>query len=178
MYLVLLDVNGVLGVKIPNNETNNTNNSYKTNNIDNIDNNSIIELKSYNFLLRHDMDKLYRELTSKYDVGIYSSTSYPNLARILSNYKFPFIADRSHTFYDPDSSSFETIKDLRNILDNPVFNPDRKWSYTNTVIVDNDYNKLRFNDSKNTLIVEEYALDNRYDCQILLDLIDEKISQL
>lgn len=165
MSLVLLDVNGILGLKtveVPKEL-------------------EYIKCKNYNFVVRPGIRNFLTELRDIATVGIFSSTRYMNVSSILygidPDFKKHFspIMDRSMTCFDPDGDNFETIKSLEIFWNNPIYNAERKWNSDNTLLVDNDLSKIRFNSEKNVLVAEEYSLTGDDDLNLLLEKIREKI---
>jgi hypothetical protein len=111
---------------------------------------------------------MYR-LLAKYQVGIFSSTSRHNLLPILECIfgknilkQLLFIWDRSRTRFDPDYQYSEetedhlTVKMLTDFWENPIFNVDRIWDRTNTLCLDHELTKLRFNPMENILLCQEW----------------------
>lgn len=172
--LILLDVNGVLCFKIGDKKD-----------IVGLNSHFLIPARSYTFLIRPGIKDLIDELVKRgHTVAIFSSTYYSNIITFLKEifgqkHPFSFIADRHHTIFDPDVSSsptsFETIKMLSSIWNNPVFNEKRQWNENNTIIVDNSDKKVRFNDSKNVLIVPEFNLDVYKTCSDDLKELEKSI---
>lgn len=160
--LILLDVNGVLCAKIPDDR------------VGEVPKEMLIKLSTRSCshaITRPGIAEVIADLTSRYNVAIYSSTRYTNLTKMLKGTlggtsKFAFIADRStttlHPEYgvDPRIKDFDTIKPLENIFQHPIFNENRKWGPHNTILVDNDQEKMRSNDPRNTLVVPEFTLDS------------------
>jgi hypothetical protein len=155
--LVLLDVNGVIGKKIAKSTIG-------------------IELSSYSFVLTPGVDKFLTELESHYSVGIFSSTTNRNLTKIIRALptRFSLIMDRTMTDYDPDRNDFSTVKLLSRFWNSPVHNPTKEWKQENTLLVDDDINKTRFNDDTNVLIVD-LSLHN---LDQILEAIDEKFQSM
>lgn len=160
MFLVLLDINGILGVKT---DTKPENQEY-------------ISCRSYYFIIRPNIREFLTKLREFATVGIFSSTNYTNVAAILSvidpEFKKTFtpLMDRSMTAFDPNTKGVETVKNLDIFWSNPVHNSNRKWNSGNTLLIDDDYSKVRFNDEKNILVVNEND-----DLDLLLRKIREKI---
>ena len=153
--LILFDVNGILCAKYDPLELN-------------IDDG--IKLNShYAILPRPGIVEYVEELAKTYTLGIYSSTKRHNIDVILSaifgkKIPFQFIADRSYTWLhpaygnDPNIKPYDTIKKLETIWENPVFNPDRRWGPSNTLIIDDDLSKVECNSEDNYWIAEPCRL--------------------
>ena len=182
--LILFDVNGLLALKVT--ATDKIPEAKKCN-------------VNYSTVARHGVYDMLTVLSEKYVLGIYSSTTYPNISIMLQsifrnselcsskwNSIFTIISDRNNTCLDPEYGinkeikSYDTIKDLKRIWEHPIFNKDRKWNDTNTLLIDHDKNKLRFNNKKNILVVDEYLisdykskLDNTSE---LIKAIEEKMA--
>lgn len=100
-----------------------------------------------------------------YDVGIFSSSMYYNIKRGLSlilTYdqikKFKFIFDRMHVEIDRTSEDKNaTIKLLTTIWNNPVINRGDKYNERNTLIVDDSFDKVRYNPIGNILIADKFV---------------------
>ena len=153
--LVLLDVNGILTRKVPKGG-------------------SSITTTTYDFVPREGVNEFIRDLSSVCTVGIYSSTTYKNIKILLDalNIAIPIIMDRNCTLLDPDYAistyditstrnvsikATDTVKNLERLWSHPFLNADRKWNSSNTLLVEHDPVKTRFNDDKNVLIVQEYT---------------------
>lgn len=126
--------------------------------------------------LRKGCLSLLRSLSEKYTLAIWSSTHRKNVEKILENflpeYKnlFKFVWCREKTLLDPEYDieeknttikKFDTIKPIDLIIHDPILNENRMWGLKNILIVDNSESKLRFNDSKNTLIIPLFDAEKR-----------------
>lgn len=169
--LILFDVNGILCCKVVFGKSEKIN-------------------SEYGVIIRPRMRDMIMRLSLKYKVGIYSSTMNKNIEKIIMlmfgrDNPFIIIADRKYTKLDPryekdiKVKSFDTIKVLENIWENPVLNINRKWNATNTLLIDHDYNKIRWNDEKNILLVQEFKNKDSYDdIDILYSSILAKLNLL
>ena len=177
-FLVLLDINGLLCSKIDKN--------HKL-----FENLLTVECNSnYSVLLRPNAGEFLTELSQHYTVGIYSSTTYVNITKILTaisrDWKsyVSIIADRSCTVLNPDFQnvpkikSYDTVKLLTRIWEHPIHNCDRKWNKNNTLLIDHEEEKLRFNDPRNILIVEEFTISSETNITDLLPQIENKLAEL
>jgi hypothetical protein len=173
--LLLFDVNGFLCIKV-------------NSNIEG----SIRCSKSYNIIIRPGIVEFLRKLSTRYTIGIFSSTTFNNIQTILEcltiHYRefISIIADRSVTSLDPgynnnNSSikSFDTVKRLDRFLEHPILNKDRIWNSSNVLIIDHERLKLRFNSEKNILLVKEFIYDDYInntveDLSSLIERINDK----
>ena len=106
----------------------------------------------------------------KYDIGIYTSMLYSNVKSILNQafgenfilYYIDFICAREYTRLDPDYrhdpkiKSYDTVKFIDNILGSPIFNEKRKYNVENTLLIDDSYRKVRFNDISSVIIFKAH----------------------
>jgi len=155
--LVLFDLNGVFFIKVEKRS---------------IMCDDLVSGHHYNFILRPGIKSfIYRLKAQGYTVGIFSSTKFLTFKDVLTaifgrDQVFDIIADRTHTTLDPDFgvdpevAKFATIKDLRRIWEGPLFNEDRTWNCQNTLLVDHELSKIRFNSDSNTLIIDGYTLQD------------------
>jgi NLI interacting factor-like phosphatase len=163
-HLVILDVNGLLCCKL-----NHTSDEYKEFKEDT--NLSILKTRTYTMVGRSGVQQFIEHLMEQYEVGIFSSTTYHNIRNILPallgdelTNRLSFIASRAATKLDPEYgidekiAAHDTVKYLIDIWGHPFFNQKRIWDRTNTLIVDNDQRKVRFNDQRNVLVVDEWNL--------------------
>jgi len=107
-------------------------------------------------------------LNQQFTVGIFSSTTYVNLEKILNFVDLKWkryihiVADRSTAALDPDFgindkiTNYVTVKNLSQFWSHPVHNKDRKWNQGNTLLVEHDPMKVRFNDPSNIMIIDEF----------------------
>nr|QBK90886.1 MAG: ctd-like (NLI interacting factor-like) phosphatase [Pithovirus LCPAC201] len=183
--LVILDMNGLLCMKVPNNSNYlPPNPEVKT-----------IKIKNYILYIRPGIRDFMNRLLKIYKVAIFSSTTEKNLISslgvILGNQimkRLVFIWDRSRTRHDPDYrmdrsiKSHQTIKALKDVWENPIINPWKFWNKTNTICIDHDYMKLRFNKSENIIISQEWGIkltkDKSQKLPELEEIIKRKFDQL
>lgn len=155
--LILLDVNGVLCFKDATKSIN-----------------ASVKCKNYHVVMRPNVLDFLKKLSQQFTVGIFSSTTYVNLEKILNlvdlNWKryIHIVADRGTTTLDPDFghndkiSNYDTVKNLSQFWNHPIHNKDRKWNKGNTVLVDHDPMKVRFNDPLNIIMIDEFkSLDEK-----------------
>lgn len=102
----------------------------------------------------------------EYDVGIYTSMLNSNVRSVLNQafgehfvqYHIDFICGREYTRLDPDYrhdpkiKSYDTVKFIDNILGSPIFNEKRKYNVENTILIDDSYRKVRFNDLSSVIV--------------------------
>lgn len=173
--LLLLDINGLFCYKIPKNKA-----------VESVSL-EIIELNSYKVIMRPGYREFFDFCYDHYTVGFFTSTNQWNVDIILNkvlnrkqmkNTAFKWYRDR--TRFDPDSeNSYDTIKKLEDVFDNPVINKERKYHSGNTVLIDDSETKTRFNDPKNILICEPFI--GKEDDRILFELMEllpEKFKEL
>nr|QBK91168.1 MAG: ctd-like (NLI interacting factor-like) phosphatase [Pithovirus LCPAC202] len=152
-------MNGLLCMKVHNKSNYNSGNSKI----------ETVKIKNYVLYIRPGIKDFMNRLLKNYKVAIFSSTTQKNLILslnlILSNpiiKRLDFIWDRSRTRHDPDYGtdplikSHQTIKMLKDVWDNPIINPWKFWNQTNTICIDHDYLKLRFNKLENIIITKEW----------------------
>jgi hypothetical protein len=166
-FLVLLDVNGLLCCKVDDPRVD-------------VSKFEVQRANKYKTVARPDCRKFVAKLMDTYTVGIFSSTTAFNLNKILPwllgkelRSKIVFIADRHSVKFDPNYGtcagieSHDTVKYLDDIWSNPCFNWNRDWNSTNTLLVDNDLRKVKFNEPANYLVVEEWDIKST---QTLIDV--------
>lgn len=104
--------------------------------------------------------------SAQYDVGIYTSMISSNVKSVLNqafgeNFiqcHIDFICSREYTRLDPDYrhdpkiKSYDTVKLIDNILGSPILNEKRKYNVENTILIDNSYRKVRFNDISSVIV--------------------------
>src|SRR5579864_8673580 len=152
-HLLLLDINGVLCRKIEKNHTADGNSNGSP---------SVLRLGSYDVELRPGARDFLTNAYNRFTVGFFSSTTYRNAHQILDalltkeqKAKTCCFWYRDRTRFDPDAdaNSFDTIKLLDDIYQNPVVNEHRIWSNGNTVLIDDSFKKNRFNRTENFILV-------------------------
>lgn len=178
--LVLLDLNGVLCCKVP------------------FDYGCVskpgvsVSASKYKFILRPGVREFFDQCRGVCKLAIYSSTKLHNIQVALNalltaeqRNQLLFIADRSVTLLDPDYgtnaniSDYSTIKNLSCIWSHPIYNAKRCWNASNTLLVDNDEFKVRFNDPANVLVVDEWSCKEECkDFSIVSSTIFAKLNEL
>lgn len=152
-----------------------------------------LERNSYRVYKRPGADMFLRYCLKKYNVAIWSSTTQYNVKPILNWIfkpkqlrKLAFIWYRNQTKLDPDYgkseypsiTEYDTVKNLADVWSNPYFNRLRKYGKTNTLIVDDSSNKVRFNPKNNVLVVESYKgfsnTINNKKCEDIMEYEDIK----
>lgn len=106
------------------------------------------------------------------DVGFFSSTTHLNGYSILDKIltedqrkKTKFFWYREHVKLDPEFGikpeikQHDTVKILTDVLASAQINHHRLYSYYNTVMLDDDLNKIRFNSMQNSHLVKSFNLD-------------------
>lgn len=169
--LILFDVNGILCTKISDWHLN-SNGDMKINSNEDLDGSlKVVRISPhYAIVVRPGIRDYLVSLATQYTIGIYSSTTYANVSKILqaiftAEQPFTIIADRSVTKLDPrygiDPSikSFDTVKTLDRIWEHPIFNAQRQWNASNTLLIDHDRHKIDLNAPENILVVPEFTLD-------------------
>lgn len=181
--LVVLDINGVFCRKLTPEETRE---------LKGVD--GIVKLEGSKFTggveFRPGYLEFFDRLLTKYHVAIFSSTTHKNASSIiqasqLKSQEFDFLWYRDRTRFDPEGQggeiqSFETIKMLNDIYDNPIVNMHRQWSDRNTIIIDDSSTKVRFNKSENVLVISSFKGASEGDNYLLevAELIDAKFAAL
>lgn len=169
--LLLLDINGLLCCKMPK--------------ISHCGNLEILNLNSYNVIMRPGCREFLEFCYAGFTVGFFSSTNKWNVDAILKKLlnseqqkTTAFKWYRDHTHFDPDTE-YATIKKLQDIFDNPVVNENRKYSSENTILLDDSEAKTRFNDPNNIIICEAFTgkEDDRFLFE-LMELIPQKFENL
>lgn len=162
--LLILDINGLLCHKV--------NKPCDGEESDSEDiNKNYLDRKFYKVYSRPGVDKFLIWCLENHDVAIWSSTTNYNAEPILkwlfpkhemlSRLKFDWY--RNNTNLDPDFGldsrveNYDTVKNLKNVWSHPYINESRKYSKTNTIIIDDSVRKTRFNNSDNVLIVDKYS---------------------
>ena len=149
--LVILDLNGVLCRKLSPEETREKVKAYKNSGGGgHHHHNHCVKLpkSAAGVEFRPGYDAFITELLTKYQVAVFSSTMEKNCRAILDFIpgadRFEFYFFRDHTRWDPETpeTSYDTIKLLRDIYENPIANPRRIWSECNTIIIDDSATKL------------------------------------
>ncbi len=133
---------------------------------------STLQLRSYSLLARPGVVAFLEKLLEQYAVAIFSSTTEINLGQILAwllpsglQQRLTFVWDRSRTRLDPEYgrkphiSAYQTIKQLVDVWDCPTFNAQRQWGSCNTLLVDHELAKLRFNNPSNFLLTSEWRME-------------------
>jgi len=135
----------------------------------------------YRIFLRPGALQFVKRCLENYDVGIFSSTTYPNVKPVLNSLfgyierkKLKFIWCRDRCELDPDYkpnsgekneeneekiNKYDTIKILKRIIDNPCINLNRKYNLDNILMFDDSIRKMRFNPKGSYSIIEEFKLD-------------------
>jgi hypothetical protein len=124
----------------------------------------------------------------EYVLGIFSSSSRKNIKKALffidPDKKIKIIIDRKYLSLDPEYKikenikQYDTVKNLSVIWSNPLYNSDRKWDKTNTILVDHSPLNVRFNISENIILTEEFKTESGISLTDLRDLIINKLSNL
>lgn len=175
--LVVLDLNGVL--------------SYKCSLDSVIENSAIIELARAKVVLRPGYAAFLAHCYEHYSVAFFSSTTYTNANPILEKMltaeqkqQTVFRWFRDRTRLDPDYGTgdvakFDTIKLVKDIIENPTVNESRVYSYENVLLIDDDLNKVRLNNPKNVMTVGSYY-GKREDTTLaeIIPLIEAKFAQM
>ena len=157
--IVILDMNGLLCKKVlKNSKYSPSDRKIKS-----------VNIKNYKLYIRPGVQDFINRLLKSYKVAIFSSTTNKNLFCVLDIVLGPkimkrltFIWDRSRTRHDPDYGkdssikSHQTVKILKDVWKNPIINPRRIWNQTNTICIDHEFSKLRFNQRENIIIIPEW----------------------
>jgi len=153
-YLVILDASGILY------------NKYQEKPKNCVD---FLQRNNYVIVFRPGILEFITNLMTDYTVAIFSSTTYYNLKPCLEamltptlNKQILFVADRRNVKLDPDYKVdpeieiHDTVKNLTDIWSHPYYNSKRIWNNHNTILVEHDERKTRFNPSENILIIPEW----------------------
>jgi hypothetical protein len=150
-----------------------------------------VDTGKYTVVIRPGAKALLDFIYKFADVGFFSSTSVTNAKNIINSLltksqkkraKFMWFRDRVQL--DPDYgqegvSKFDTVKNLTQIFLSPELNESRKYSPLNTLIIDDDFKKVRFNDERNILVVPSYRVsDEKDDTNFIISQIREKFEEL
>ena len=163
--LLLLDINGLLCCKTNQNETNL----------------SSIHLKAYHVILRPYYKEFLDFCYKHFNVGFFTSTTEKNAKIILNNLlteeqikntKLMWFRDRTHLDYE-SYKTFNTIKKLNDIYDYPLFNC--QYHEHNTILIDDSFNKVRYNEPKNIIICNAFHGD--HNDTHLIELIHKIVEQ-
>ena len=168
--LLLLDINGLLCCKVPKGQKNKKYNK-----------DDILKLNSYKVIIRPHCREFLEYCYSKFTIGFFTSTCEWNVKAILNKLLTPeqhkataLMWFRDRTRFDPISSademSFETIKMLEDIFQNPMANEKRLYNDQNTLLIDDSETKTRFNDPANIIICK--AFTGEEDDRGLFDLME------
>ena len=158
-----------------------------------LDQNELDDRKYYDYVwmryyIKTGLYKFIYECSKKYDIAIYTSITNNNVHNILKKIfgvqykkKFKFILAREYVKFDPDygddpdTENYDTVKYLDDIFMSPIYSKNRTYNKDNTVIVDDSYKKIRFNDPKNVILFDpqESEHNDEYNiCQSYNDLYE------
>lgn len=186
--LVILDVNGISACKVKKNTFTGT---YQK-----------VDLKVYNFVLNPAIRDFINELfDKKYEVAIWSSTTYRNASSVIEkvftpeqkeNLVFEWYRDKMKVRLewhevepelDPEYGlnenikSYDTVKNLEKVFKSPLINSEGIYNKTNTILIDDSVFKTRFNNSENLIIVPSYNLDEILNLKQKDDIVDILIEE-
>lgn len=181
-YLLILDINGLLCQKIFKSDCDKdkpVSYQYET-----------LELGKFYVCIRPDVKSFLEKCFGFADVAFWSSTTHYNAKHIIyhiltksqqSNAVFKWYRDRTKLDpsygTDPNINESDTIKDLNDVWNNPVINRNRIYDSSNTVICDDDPQKVRLNNKDNVIVIETFdPLVSEYD-NTVMDGIFDKIKQ-
>jgi hypothetical protein len=186
--LLILDLNGVLCLKVNKDVQNNI-----TENKKNVSD-------YHDVILRPFLKEFFEFIFLNYEVAIFSSTSFFNADKILKiilqeigdisdgfricDFRFKWFRDRTHL--DPDYidgneekplKRHSTIKKLEDVYNFPYFN--RLYTEQNTILCDDSQMKNRFNQRRNVIIVDKFNGDMNDTCLLnLIEAIPKKFDKL
>ena len=152
-----------------------------------------VKLPGYNVILRPHYKEFLQHCYHYYHVAIFTSGSKRNTKVILDalltkeqlkNTQFIWCRDRNRL--DPDfntdifTTSFDTIKYLQDVYDNPIINEHRIYNDTNTLLLDDSHRKCRFNNPNNFMICNTFDgnANDTYLQQLIHLLLDHPITTL
>ena len=176
--LIILDVNGLLCCKVEKIHYEDTNskrefridphNSNNENVFQTQNKSSYIQLRNYRVYARSNVRNFVDKLLQNYQVAIFSSTADVNLNKILPWLlgksileKMSFIWCRSRTEIHLPDGPHKTVKKLENIWKSEEVNPDNIWNSYNTLIIDDDPSKIRFNLERNNLVWDPWYISDK-----------------
>lgn len=174
--LLIFDINNVLCCKVPRNRP--------------VPGFETAAHRTGKFVIRPGLRAFMDYIFSEYYVGVYSSTSLHNLDNVMPKifgkyYKdVLFTAHREHTMYDPEFGKdksikkYHTIKPLQYIWNNPIFNKDRIFGPSNTLLIDNSAKKTRLNDKRNVLVIKDWDLQSQVSIDQFTESIVKKVNTL
>jgi hypothetical protein len=151
--LLCLDLNGLLVAKIDKSQPRPPNS---------------IKIGRYWIVFRPGYENFLSKMYSRYKVAFFTSTSQENGSKIINSLlneeqdqNTAFTWYRDHTHFDPKpyNDPYAVVKKLDDIWTNPVVNEHRQWSEENTLLIDDEYKKARFNPEDNVLIVKTFNGD-------------------
>lgn len=137
--------------------------------------------------IRPNVKEFLDELSQEYDIAIYSSTTFPNVSKIISmiygdekhKFKFTWCRDRTEFIDLFDVNNHKTLKKLKRIWRCPSVNDKKLYNETNTIIIDDDEFKVKCNNSKNYILINGYVgKDENDDIFELKTLIENKFNEL
>lgn len=130
-----------------------------------------VELRPY---VHQFLDKLFE---SNFQVAIFSSCKEKNGKPLVNNifykYNFEFLWFRDRCKFDPEDDGFSTIKDINDIVSNPVINCDRIYTKNNILFIDDSKNKMRFNPKDTYYIIPSFKGEVDDELLNLMDKIDK-----
>ena len=134
-----------------------------------LDVNGVLGIKEKKFKYYPEVKLFIKHCFLNYDVAFFSSMMCYNLDEVLINLlseeqtnTVKFIYDRNNTDVDPEPiNSWDTIKDVEKIK---VLFPEHS-----VLICDNEARKLRFNNPKNCLICPGYSLNHFEKLKVLIN---------
>lgn len=153
--LLVLDISGVLCLK---------HKKYINSNSSNL---QLIRINKYWIQLRPGLKEFLDFCYNNYDIGFLSSTPNHNgeemIRHILSYNQIRdtiFFWYRDHTYIDREfPNSYETLKRIGDVLDNPIINRNNNYHWNNTIICDDTFTKVRFNPPENVVLVKPFDGD-------------------
>ncbi len=165
--LIILDINGVLAEKTFIGKGSTPKGAYKVNGVF--------------YMIKPEVSTFIAKLFQKYRVAIFSSTTRRNAMPLIKKVftqkqvkRLLFIWTRDRTRKDPENlNGFKTIKKLDDFWDNPVFNAKGCYDKSNTIILDDESEKQRFNPEECLII---FNIKNpESDFETLLNTIETRL---
>lgn len=138
-------------------------------------------IKRYEYYPYPSVINFLEELTQHYHIGFFTSITEENSRNIIKklipkHIRYEFILDRRFVKFDPSYwnnshinqgnqsdknnynnggliiKDYDTVKYLTDVFNNPNINERRLYNHTNTIIIDDSYMKMRFNNVKNVIL--------------------------
>lgn len=147
-----------------------------------------LDLKHCYVFIRPDIHDFLEKCFDLAEVAFWTSTTYPNAKPILDHLlsksqqnKTVFRWYRDRTRLDPSyqidtgTKPTDTIKNIDDVFSSPVINYARTLNNHNTILCDDDREKIRFNDDRNTVIAPMFNPWISDDHGVIMDCLFDRI---